>query len=276
MVTHAIIPAAGLGTRVLPVSKAIPKEMFPIPYKSGDRYMLYPMIHLIFDTLYNVGIRNFCFVISPSKEEIRKYFKPDQKFIDKLIELGKDDEVTILKRFYSRLSRCNISFKIQEEQLGVGDAVLRGREFVGDNNFMISMGDDLILGEEGNVYKKLIDIFNSRKADGVVLVKEIDDPRHYGVVIGKKVSGSLYKVEKIIEKPEAPVSNLAILGIYVLKPWIFDVMEGMREYRGWELTDAVDEMAKKGEMLAYKAENIHRIDIGRVETYIELFKNIKL
>jgi len=276
MVTHAIIPAAGLGTRVLPASKAIPKEMFPIPHRFGDKYMLYPMIHLIFDALYNVGIRNFCFVISPSKEKIREYFKPDQEFIDNLIDLGKEYEAKVLKEFYSRLSRCKISFRIQEEPLGVGDAVLRGRKFVGDNNFMISMGDDLILGEEGNVYKKLIDIFNSRKADGVVLVKEVDDPRHYGVVIGKKVSGSLYKVEKIIEKPETPVSNLAILGIYVLKPWVFDVMEGMREYRGWELTDAVDEMAKKGEMLAYKAENIHRIDIGRVETYIELFKNIKL
>ena len=276
MVTYAIIPAAGLGTRVLPASKAIPKEMFPIPHRFGDKYMLYPMIHLIFDTLYNVGIRNFCFVISPSKERIMEYFKPDQEFIDTLIDLGKEDEAEVLKEFYNRLSRCKIGFRVQEKPLGVGDAVLRGKEFVGNNSFMISMGDDLILGDGDNVYRELIDIFVSREVDGVVLVKEVEDPRHYGVVIGKKMTDSLYKVEKIIEKPKTPVSHLAILGIYVLKPWIFDVMEGMMGNREWELTDAVDEMAKRGEMLAYKVENIRRIDIGRVETYIDLFKDIKL
>jgi|Deesub1362A_J573_1020465.scaffolds.fasta_scaffold00001_73 UTP--glucose-1-phosphate uridylyltransferase len=276
MVTHAIIPAAGLGTRVLPASKAIPKEMFPIPHRFGDRYMLYPMIHLIFDTLYKVGIRNFCFVISPSKEEIKEYFKPDQEFIDNLIDLGKEDEAKALREFYDRVTHCKIGFRVQEEPLGVGDAVLRGKEFVGNNNFMINMGDDLILGDEGNVYREMIDIFISKEVDGVVLVKEVEDPRHYGVVIGKEVKESLYKVEEIIEKPKTPVSNLAILGIYVLKPWIFHVMEEMRGSGGWELTDAVDEMAKRGEMLAYKVENIRRIDIGRVETYIDLFKDIKL
>ncbi len=277
MVSYAVIPTAGLGTRVLPASKEVPKEMFPIPYKVGDKYFLYPMIHVIFEKLFEVGIRNFCFVISPKKKCIEEYFDVDEEYIDMLIKLGKETEANILRRFYDKLEECRIWFEVQEKPLGVGDAVMRGEKFIGDNNFIINMGDDLILDEGGRIYIDMARIFDEGKLDGIILVKDVDDPRYYGVIIGDKISDNLYHVDKIIEKPREPVSNLAILGVYIIKPWIFNIMRELSIRGGWELTDAVQEMINRGgRVMAYKSDNeVRRIDIGRIETYIELFKKLE-
>jgi UTP--glucose-1-phosphate uridylyltransferase len=275
MITYAVIPSAGLGTRLLPVTKGTPKEMLPLPIYHNGSVHLYPVIHIIFERLYNIGVRNFCFVISPKKMAIKRYFTPDYTYLEMLREDEKEGEADILERFYRHVERSDISFKIQDEPLGVGDAVLRGAEYVRENSFIINMGDDLLLKGEEDPYKVMTSIFEEREADCVLIIKRVEDPKPYGVVRGKPIEEGLYRVEEIIEKPDKPVSNLAILGIYTLKPIIFSIMDRLKEdEEGWELTDAVQRLIDGGgEVLAYRVDdNVKRIDIGRSDNYIGAYR----
>jgi UTP--glucose-1-phosphate uridylyltransferase len=274
MISYAVIPAAGLATRVAPAGKAIPKELFPIPHRVGGRVFLYPVIHAIFDSLYEVGIRNFCIVISPRKRILVEYFTPDMDYVKFLENGGKVDEAKILKRFYDRLEDCNIEFAIQDRPKGVGDAIYRAWHYVSDNDFIINMGDMLLIWQKENPYKKLIEVFYEYKADAAILVKYVDEPRHYGVIIGDKIDNNIFNIKKIIEKPTEKISNLAVLGVYCVKPYLFRVMEEMNKVGPWELPDSVQRLAEIGKrVVAYRVgDEVGKYDVGRVETYLDIFK----
>ncbi len=274
MVRYAVIPLAGLGTRMTPVSKAIPKELLPIPVYAHGKIVLYPMIQVIYKKLFEVDIRKFCFVISPDKTSIKNYFEPDYEYVDTLRSLGKDNEAEILEEFYRLLEKSHVEFIIQEKPLGVGDAVLRCKDYVNDNKFLLNMGDDIILNHTSSYYRKLLDLFHKEEADACVFIMNVDNPKHYGVVKGNIIKSDIIEIEEIIEKPVHVVSNLAIISTYVFNPYIFNKLEELKEgNRNWELTDAVQNLIKEGKkVLGYIInENVKRIDIGRPESYIDIF-----
>lgn len=277
MIEHAVIPAAGLGTRLLPASKNVPKEMFPLPRNIGGRIILYPTLQIIYEKLFKLGIRNFCFVVNQEKRDIRKYFKPDYPYINMLKKIGREKEASEFLRFYRELEKSDIKFVSQEKPLGVGDAVLRCKRYVGKHNFLLNMGDDFILNSKNNSYRDLIDTFFNENADACVFIMHIENPKHYGVIKGEPINSKIYKIKKIIEKPNKLESNLAIVGTYVFKPIIFNIMKNIREkFKSWELTDAVQELINKdgcvlGYLLDYRSR---RIDIGRPSTYIDAFTEL--
>lgn len=274
MIMDVVIPAAGYGTRVSPASRAVPKELFPIPVVGWDgEVYLVPALQIIIENLFEAGFRRFYIVVNSYKESVfRGYLEPDYSYLKTLYNSGKNTEANILNEFYRILENIEIHYIMQDEALGVGDAVYRCRKYI-DNDFMIHMGDDFIVNRE-NQYKYLVDNYTRLKADAVILVQRVEDPRQYGIVEGRD-EGSYIVVEKIIEKPRVETPKYAILGIYCIKPVLFEIMERLASRGGWELTDAVQTMVEKGyKVYALKVkEGAVRIDIGRVNTYLDIFRN---
>ena len=275
LIEYAVVPVAGLGTRLLPASKVIPKEMFPLPVYTQRRIVLYPMIQIIYEELFRLGVRKFCFVIGPEKQSIRKYFNPDYAYIKMLKEIGKNKEARELDRFYKEVEDSQIVFAEQEKALGVGDAVLRCKKYVDNNDFFLNMGDDIILNNSRyNQYKELINLFYKENADACAFIMKVENPMHYGIVEGKFINQKVVKIDKIIEKPNKPTSNLAIISTYIFKSHIFDKLKELKDNKfNWELPDAVQELIKeKGRVFGYLLnEKTKRIDIGRPESYINVF-----
>ena len=266
----ALLPVAGFGTRLLPASKEIPKEMFPVlTYYHGEIRPI-PVIQVIYEILYDAGVREFYFVISRGKEHIARYFTPHMEFVDMLRNrLGKDREAEMLEIFYKKLFDTKITFIYQHIQKGFGDAVLHAKNHI-TNSFVLNAGDDLILMPSENPIKYLIDIFEEYDADIALYIEEVNNPRHYGVVDGKEVSDKVYEIKKIIEKPIHPPTNLAVVAIYIFKPLIFTALEEVSRYEGWELVDAVQYMIDKGyKVIGVKLDNAKRLDTGRPEKYYQ-------
>jgi len=266
----ALLPVAGFGTRLLPASKEIPKEMFPVlTYYHGEIRPI-PVIQVIYEILYDAGVREFYFVISRGKEHIARYFTPHMEFVDMLRNrLGKDREAEMLEIFYKKLFDTKITFIYQHIQKGFGDAVLHAKNHI-TNSFVLNAGDDLCLMPSENPIKYLIDIFEEYDADIALYIEEVNNPRHYGVVDGKEVSDKVYEIKKIIEKPIHPPTNLAVVAIYIFKPLIFTALEEVSRYEGWELVDAVQYMIDKGyKVIGVKLDNAKRLDTGRPEKYYQ-------
>lgn len=274
MIEEVIIPAAGYGTRVSPASRAVPKELFPIPIIGWDgKTYLVPALQIIIENLYQAGFRRYYIVVNNYKKRVVKgYLEPDYSYLKTLHNSGKITETNLLREFYGILENIEIHYVMQERALGVGDAVYRCRKYI-NKDFMIHMGDDFIVNQE-NQYKYLVENYEKLNADAIVMVQRVRDPRQYGIVEGKD-KGNYIIVEKIIEKPKAEAPKYAIIGIYCIKPVIFEIMENLSSKGGWELTDAVQNMVDRGyKVYALKAkEDAVRIDIGRVDTYLDTMKN---
>ena len=279
----AVIPVAGLGTRLLPSTKEQPKEMLPVfARNSSGTISLKPTIQIIFEQLFESGIRNFLFVIGRGKRIIEDHFTPDRGYLELLVKRGKITKAEELKQFYNMIGSSFIAWVNQDEPLGFGDAVLRSKHLVVNSEFMVHAGDTLILSCRNHIVA-LIECFKDMHADAVFYVKEVDDPRKYGVVIPAEKSGigDVFKVKGVIEKPEVPPTNLAILPIYVFKPLIFKALESIEpSSRGeLELTDAIQKLIDWGcNVFARKIPNgALWIDIGTPETYwIALKKTYEL
>lgn len=273
MIREAVIPAAGYGTRVSPASRAVPKELFPIPIRIGYRKLyLVPALQIILQQLYEAGIDSFYIIVNHYKKTIIEgYLRPDYNYLYTLIGNGKLGEASLLNKFYGILDRIRISYIIQERPLGVGDAIYRSRDHV-EGQFMIHMGDDLIISSH-NEYLRMIKEHTRLGSDATILVQMVDNPRQYGVVEGDEEDNYIW-VNKIIEKPDVDTPKYAIIGVYCIKPVIFEVMESLSRRGEWELTDAVQEMVDQGyKVVAIKASpGAARIDIGRPETYLEVFR----
>ncbi len=274
MIRDVVIPAAGYGTRVAPASRAVPKELFPTPIVAWDgKTYLIPALQIILENLFEAGFRRFHIVVNKYKKGvIRGFLEPDYSYLKTLYRSGKNVEANLLNEFYRILENIEVIYVMQEEALGVGDAVYRCKELI-DRDFMIHMGDDFIVGSR-NQYKLLVESYERLNADALVMVKKVDDPRQYGIVEGIDKGGYI-EVKEIIEKPKTSVPKYAILGIYCIKPIIFNIMEELNRRGSWELTDAVQAMINEGyKVYAFKTdEEGRRVDIGRVETYLELMGN---
>lgn len=269
-IRKAIIPAAGLGTRFLPATKAQPKEMLPIVDK--------PTIQYIVEEAVASGIEEIILITGRGKRSIENHFDKSYELEDTLLKKNKLDA---LKEVQSISSLVNIYYVRQKEPKGLGHAILCAKSFIGKEPFAVLLGDDIVMSEIPCL-KQLIGVYEKNKSSviGVQNVPE-DDVSKYGIVKTKGSMGgsNLYNVDFLIEKPkveDAP-SNLAIMGRYVLQPEIFEILEKLPIGKGNELqlTDAINELNKLKTVLAYNFQG-KRYDIGDKIGYIKATIDIAL
>ncbi|WRM94108.1 UTP--glucose-1-phosphate uridylyltransferase GalU [Staphylococcus aureus] len=261
----AIIPAAGLGTRFLPATKAMPKEMLPILDK--------PTIQYIVEEAARAGIEDIIIVTGRHKRAIEDHFDSQKELEMVLKEKGKSE---LLEKVQYSTELANIFYVRQKEQKGLGHAISSARQFIGNEPFAVLLGDDIVESEVPAV-KQLIDVYEET-GHSVIGVQEVPeaDTHRYGIIDPLTKNGRQYEVKKFVEKPAqgtAP-SNLAIMGRYVLTPEIFDYLKTQKEGAGNEiqLTDAIERMNNDNQVYAYDFEG-ERYDVGEklgfVKTTIE-------
>lgn len=264
-IKKAIIPAAGLGTRFLPATKAMPKEMLPILDK--------PTIQYIIEEAARAGIEDIIIVTGRHKRAIEDHFDSQKELEMVLKEKGKSE---LLEKVQYSTELANIFYVRQKEQKGLGHAISSARQFIGNEPFAVLLGDDIVESEVPAV-KQLIDVYEET-GHSVIGVQEVPeaDTHRYGIIDPLTKSGRQYEVKKFVEKPAqgtAP-SNLAIMGRYVLTPEIFDYLKTQKEGAGNEiqLTDAIERMNNDNQVYAYDFEG-ERYDVGEklgfVKTTIE-------
>ncbi|MCJ0921925.1 UTP--glucose-1-phosphate uridylyltransferase GalU [Mammaliicoccus sciuri] len=264
-IKKAIIPAAGLGTRFLPATKAMPKEMLPILDK--------PTIQYIVEEAARAGIEDIIIVTGKHKRAIEDHFDIQKELETTLYEKGK---LELLDKVQYSTELANIFYVRQKEQKGLGHAIHTAKQFIGNEPFAVLLGDDIVESDNPAI-KQLMEQYEStgKSVIGVQTVPETETHR-YGIIDPKTQDERLYEVNRFVEKPEkgtAP-SNLAIMGRYVLSPKIFDYLETQTEGSGGEiqLTDAIERLNKDDKVYAYDFEG-QRYDVGEkigfVKTTIE-------
>jgi len=273
MIKHCIFPVAGFGTRFLPVTKTVPKELLPIKEK--------PLIQYSVDEAHEVGVSDMVFIINEYKLAIKKYFEPFPYLESLIASSPKINKLDCIKKI---TKNCNLNFINQTEMLGLGHAILQGKDVVGNNPFSVILPDDLCYSEGKSVLSQMQEIFKENKNKCIVAVEEvnIEDVEKYGVISFTSSSNNVFQVDNMIEKPspsDAP-SNLAIIGRYILTPDIFEVLENTPPDLNGEIqiTNALKELAKVGKVIAYKFKG-KRIDCGSVEGYSNaniFFSDLKL
>lgn len=253
-VRKAIIPAAGLGTRFLPATKAQPKEMLPIVDK--------PTIQYIIEEAVASGIEEILIITGKSKRAIEDHFDKSVELEQQLTATGKEELLNLVQDISNI---ANIHYIRQKEAKGLGHAISCAKTFVGDEPFAVMLGDDIV-DNDVPCLKQLIDCYNEYKTS-ILGVQEVakKDVSKYGIVNGLRIEDKVYKVKDLVEKPsvkEAP-SNVAILGRYIISHRIFDILENTAPGKGGEiqLTDALKTLAKEEAMYAYTFEG-KRYDVG--------------
>lgn len=260
-VRKAVIPAAGLGTRFLPATKAQPKEMLPIVDK--------PTIQYIIEEAIASGIEEFLIVTGRSKRSIEDHFDRSLE-LELTLEHNHKDE---LLKMVQEISNISIHYIRQKEPLGLGHAILCAKHFVGSEPFAVLLGDDIV-DSEIPCLKQLIEVYNET-GSSILGVQEVPQEKvsSYGIIEPKaKIGDRLWSVNDMVEKPavsEAP-SRLAVLGRYIIAPEIFDILEKTKPGSGGEiqLTDALKELARMQSILAYNFEG-RRYDVGDKQGFLE-------
>jgi len=266
-----IIPAAGMGTRLLPATKEQPKEMLPLFARaSGGQVCLKPLLQLVFEQLYDVGFREFHFIIGREKRAIEDHFTPDPAYVSMLKRRKKNELAGDLENFYKKIGNSTIVWVNQPEPKGFGDAVLKAAAFVGEEPVLVHAGDTYIISDHDRHLKILMKIHEELKADATCVLQEVKDPRLYGVAEVEEEDGN-YKVRRVVEKPKQPATNLAIMPIYIFHPVIFEALRETPPGMGGEiqLTDGIQKLIDWGEKVRAIKLNPRdiRLDIGTTETY---------
>ncbi|AEH25426.1 UTP--glucose-1-phosphate uridylyltransferase GalU [Pyrococcus yayanosii] len=253
-IRKAVIPAAGLGTRMLPITKSMPKEMLPIVDK--------PVIHYVVEEAIKAGIDDILIITGKGKRTIEDYFDRSFELEYYLREKGKLDELRQVEEIGEMI---DIYYVRQKKPLGLGDAILHAEKHVNGEPFAVLLGDDIIVSEKPGI-GQLIEVTQKKNAP-IIGVEKVpwDRVSRYGIIKGKEIGKGLYTVEDLIEKPspnEAP-SNIAIIGRYILPPEIFDVLKETPPGKDGEiqLTDALRLLVKDTNLLAKEIEG-RRYDVG--------------
>ena len=260
-IKKAIIPAAGLGTRFLPATKAQPKEMLPIVDK--------PTLQYIIEEAIESGIEEILIVTGRSKKSIEDHF---DRSIELELELEKKGKTDMLKMVQDISNMVNIHYIRQKEPKGLGHAIYCAKSFIGDEPFAVLLGDDIV-DAKTPCLKQMIDCYNEYQTT-ILGVQEVPDSEvnKYGIINAKPIEENVYKIKDMIEKPnlnEAP-SNIAILGRYILTPTIFNILETQQPGKGGEiqLTDALRTLVKSEALYAYTFEG-KRYDVGDKLGFLE-------
>ncbi len=270
----AIVPVAGHGTRLLPSTKSQPKEMLPVGRK--------PVVQYVVEELTQSGIRRLLFITGPGKTSIENHFDINVELISFLREKGKEEllaeldfERQDMQYFYTR----------QRRQLGLGHAVLCARPLVGDQPFVVALGDSVLgVNARSDIVRRMIDEFQRSAADAVIAFETVPraDVVHYGIAQPRGQAGEVFELDDILEKPtleEAP-SNLAVAARYVFRPRIFDLLAQTPPGKGAEiqLTDAIRLLIRQGGKVIgmQLAPDERRFDIGNFDSYFQAFVEFAL
>jgi len=280
LIRTVILPAAGLGTRMLPYTKEIPKEMLPVIIKTNNDYVVKPILHYIFDALYDTGFRIFYFIVGRGKRVIEDYFTPDWNYVDFLRKRGKDREACLLEEFYNKLNNIKLLMINQPNPLGFGDAVLRARDFIVDEYFLVHAGDDITYPDHIVNINRLINHYEREKPVAAMLYTISINPERYGVITGDDL-GEYIHVKNIVEKPKHPPSNMVVVAIYVFNRKIFEALEEVKpkdENVEHQLTDAIKLLVETGEKVHAIPVKGFRLDFGTPDFYynalIEMLKSM--
>jgi UTP--glucose-1-phosphate uridylyltransferase len=263
MINKCLFPAAGYGTRFLPFTKAVPKEMLPILTK--------PLLQYGVEEALTAGITNMAIVTGRGKRAIEDHF--DNSF-ELESQLNDTSKIHLLEEIKDVIDKSTFTYVRQKEILGLGHAILTSEPLIGNESFAVILADDLCDCEKDGVISQMIKVFNQHKCS-IVAIEEIpmDQTHKYGIISGKliKNSSNTYLVNNMIEKPKqinAP-SNMAIIGRYILTPDIFDILKNIKPDRTGEIqiTDALNIQAKQGKVIAYKFKG-KRFDCGSVKGFL--------
>jgi len=274
MIRKVVIPAAGLGTRLFPATKEQPKEMLPIFSSTADGTMsVKPVVQVVFEQLYDAGLREFCYVVGRGKRGMEDHFTPDANCVKTLEGMGKNGQAIDLEGFYEKLRTSTVMWVNQPEPKGFGNAVLVAQPFVQNERCLVHAGDSCIISKDMDYIKKLLDAYERFNADAAFIVLEIENPKQYGIVEGDEVETGILKVKSVVEKPEKPKTNLAVMAMYVFRPVIFKALEATKPGKNGEiqLTDAIQKLIDWGlSVYAVKLDNNYaHLDIGSPERYWE-------
>ncbi|GAA5317410.1 MAG: UTP--glucose-1-phosphate uridylyltransferase GalU [Candidatus Pelagadaptatus aseana] len=259
-----LFPVAGYGTRFLPATKSMPKEMLPIVNK--------PLVQYGVEEAIDAGMVDIGMVTGRGKRAIADHFDVSYELEHQIAGSEKEQ---YLESIRDVMGKASFSFTRQVEMRGLGDAILNGERLIGDEAFGVVLSDDLCLTEPGTdgVMKQMADLYQQFRCS-IVAIQEVPDHliHKFGVIKGEKMKDGLYQVTDMVEKPaleDAP-SNLAIIGRYILTPDIFDIIKNTPPGKNGEvqLTDALLTQARKGCVLAYKFKG-RRFDCGSVEGFVE-------
>ena len=274
MIRSAIVPVAGLGTRLLPATKSQPKEMLPVARK--------PIVQYVAEELVANGLNDILFITGRSKTSIEDHFDTDPELVRLLSAANKQE---LLQEVELADLHAHFFYTRQRQQLGLGDAILCGENFAGDQPFAVALGDSILgLHASSRCLSRMIELFETRHASCVIAVEAVppDQVVHYGVVQPADEDNGCLRVVNLVEKPkpaDAP-SNLAIAGRYVFSPILFDLIRRVGpDSRGEiQLTDAIRMMCEEGRrVMAVKLPpNERRYDIGNFPSYFETFVEFAL
>ncbi len=262
MLKKCLFPVAGYGTRFLPATKAMPKEMLPILDK--------PLVQYGVEEAVAAGLTDISFVTGRSKRAIEDHFDISYELEHQIQGTGKEKALHGIRQL---IEKSTFSYTRQTKMAGLGHAILSGRTVIGDEPFAVVLADDLCIGEPEGVLTQMVRLFRQFRCS-IVAIQEVprDETNKYGVIAGDALSEHLYRVTDMVEKPnpeDAP-SNLAIIGRYILTPDIFEILETTEPGKNGEIqiTDALLRQSKEGCVIAYKFKG-RRIDCGSVEGFVE-------
>ena len=268
-VIKTVLTAAGRGTRLLPFTKEMPKEMMPIFTKiHGNQRAVIPLLQYVFEQFYSMKIRDFCFVVGRDKRSIEDHFTPRQDYLYE----SSGNHKKIISNFYKKLENCNLMWINQNKPLGFGNAVKRAEKFVSDEDFILHAGDISIISRYKHPILRLIGTAKKNPDVSAILVcKKVKNAKRYGILEIKKRSSSVYLVEGVEEKPVKPKSNFGILALYYFKPDIFNSLKKTKRGKNneFQLTDGIQQMINDGKkVLAIPlTKDDIEIDVGTVESY---------
>lgn len=262
MIQKCLFPVAGYGTRFLPATKAMPKEMLPVLAK--------PLIQYGVEEALSAGCHTMAIVTGRGKRSIEDHFDISYELEHQI--KGTDKEF-LLNEVRSLITQCTFSYTRQNEMKGLGHAILTGETLIGNEPFAVILADDLCYNEGDGVLAQMTKLYAKHKCS-IVAIEEVplSEVDKYGVIAGEEIAPNVYRVSKMIEKPsqkEAP-SNLAVIGRYILTPDIFDILRVTPPGKKGEIqiTDALMEQAKNGRVLAYKFQG-KRYDCGSLDGFVE-------
>jgi len=264
MIKKCLFPAAGYGTRFLPATKAVPKEMLPILTK--------PLLQYAVEEALSAGINNMAIVTGKGKRAIEDHF---DRSLELEIQIKGTQKEELLKEVSEVCKNSTFTYVRQKQILGLGHAILTGEPLIGNEAFAVHLADDLCINDGNSVLTQMVEIYKKYQCSVVAIeAVPMNQTDKYGVIAGDLVDGTddTYRVTDMIEKPDpndAP-TNMAIIGRYILTPDIFDILRNTKPGKGNEIqiTDALLVQAKQGRVIAYKFKG-RRFDCGNVKGYVE-------
>ncbi len=267
--TKVVITAAGKGTRLLPFTKEMPKEMMPVFSKIfTKKRVVLPLLQYIYEQLYSMNFRDYCFVVGREKRSIEDHFTPHETYLRELA----GEEKKLITNFYKKLEKSHLVWINQNKPLGFGDAVKRAQRYVSNEDFIVHAGDVTILSKQKHPILRLIDVARKNPdAKAILVCKKVSDSKRYGVPTVEIISNNLFSVNEVIEKPNKPKSNFGILPLYYFRSDIFSSLAKIKPGKGreFQLTDAIQNLIKENkQVLAISLNrNEDEVDVGTVESY---------